>query len=44
MRRSFAQQRFRAHAQLAHRHALADVEDGGGTFRVMSGAKVAAGK
>jgi crotonobetainyl-CoA:carnitine CoA-transferase CaiB-like acyl-CoA transferase len=39
-----------ADPQLAHRRALSDVEDGGGTFRVMnlpfrmSGAKVAAGK
>jgi crotonobetainyl-CoA:carnitine CoA-transferase CaiB-like acyl-CoA transferase len=39
-----------ADPQLAHRRALADVEDGGGTFRVMnlpfrmSGAKVAAGR
>jgi crotonobetainyl-CoA:carnitine CoA-transferase CaiB-like acyl-CoA transferase len=39
-----------ADPQLAHRKALADVQDGGGTFRVMnlpfrmSGAKVAAGK
>jgi len=38
-----------ADPQLAHRRALADVEDGGGTFRIMnlpfrmSGAKVAAG-
>jgi crotonobetainyl-CoA:carnitine CoA-transferase CaiB-like acyl-CoA transferase len=39
-----------ADPQLAHRRALSDVEDGGGTFRVMnlpfrmSGAKVAAGR
>jgi len=39
-----------ADPQLAHRRALAEVEDGGGTFKVMnlpfrmSGAKVAAGK
>jgi crotonobetainyl-CoA:carnitine CoA-transferase CaiB-like acyl-CoA transferase len=39
-----------ADPQIAHRRALADVEDGGGTFRMMnlpfrmSGAKVAAGK
>jgi crotonobetainyl-CoA:carnitine CoA-transferase CaiB-like acyl-CoA transferase len=39
-----------ADPQLAHRHALAEVEDGGGTFRVMnlpfrmSGARVAAGR
>ena len=39
-----------ADPQIAHRHALADVEDGGGTFKVlnlpfrMSGASVAAGK
>jgi crotonobetainyl-CoA:carnitine CoA-transferase CaiB-like acyl-CoA transferase len=39
-----------ADPQLAHRHALADMEDGGGTLRVMNlpfrmwGAKVAAGK
>src|ERR1700751_638297 len=39
-----------ADPQLAHRKALAEVEDGGGTFKVMnlpfrmSGAKVAAGK
>jgi crotonobetainyl-CoA:carnitine CoA-transferase CaiB-like acyl-CoA transferase len=39
-----------ADPQLAHRGALAEVEDGGGTFRMMnlpfrmSGARVAAGK
>jgi len=39
-----------ADPQIAHRHAVAEVEDGGGIFRVMnmpfrmSGAKVAAGK
>jgi CoA:oxalate CoA-transferase len=39
-----------ADPQLAHRRALAEVEDGGGTFKVMnlpfrmSNAKVAAGK